>query len=192
MISPQQAQKTITVTMQLGVRTCLNPTMARRYPTNDRMLHYKRLPHPIFTDTMFAGPDSVGGNKCAQVYTTSFGWCRAHPMKRKGEAHETLSLLFHHDGMPPSMIADNSKEQILGEFKRKLNDANCHLKQMEPYSPWMQTVVLAKGCTRDQRCVLEDDQIGFSQKTLGSLYYIAGNDPLLHDKQYLHDRRASP
>ena len=64
-------------------------------------------------------------------------------MKRKGEAHETLSLLFHRDDVPPSMVADNSKEQILGEFKRKLNEANCHLRQTEPYSPWMQA---AEGC----------------------------------------------
>jgi hypothetical protein len=86
---------------------------------------------------MFAGTASVGGNKCAQVYTTSFafGWCRAHPMKRKGEAHETLLLLFHCDGVPLSMIVDNSKEQILGNFKHKLNEANSHLKQTEPYSP---------------------------------------------------------
>ena len=112
--------------------------MARRYPTDDRMLRYKQLPQPIFTDTMFAGTASVEGNKCAQVYTTSFGWCQAHLMKRKGEAHETLTLLFHCDDLPTSMIADNSKEQILGEFKRKLNEANCHLKQMEPYSRWMQ------------------------------------------------------
>ena len=76
----------------------------------------------------------------------SFGWCQAHPMKHKGEAHEMLSLLFHHDGVLPSMIADNSKETILGEFKRKLNEANCHLKQTEPYSPWMQA---AEGCIRE-------------------------------------------
>ena len=137
MISPEQAQLTLSRTTQRGVRTCLNPTVARRYPTNDRMLRYRRLPHPVFTDTMFAGTASVGGMKCAQVYTTSFGWCRAHPMKRKGEAPETLSLLFHRDGVPPSMIADNSKEQILGDFRRKLREADCHLKQTEPYSPWM-------------------------------------------------------
>ena len=44
------------------------------------------------------------------------------------------------------MIADNSKEQILGEFKRKLNEANCHLKQTKPYSPWMQA---DEGCIRE-------------------------------------------
>ena len=62
MISPQQAQKTITVTTQRGVRECLNPNIARRFPTNDRMLRYKRLPHPIFSDTMFAKTAAVGGN----------------------------------------------------------------------------------------------------------------------------------
>jgi hypothetical protein len=146
MISPQQAQKTITVTMQRGVRTCINPTLARRYPTNDRMLRYKRLPQPIFTDMMFAKTAAVGGNKCAQVYTMSFGWCRAHPMQRTGEAHETLSLLFQRDCVPPSMIADNTWEQIHGDFKRKCREANCHLRQTEPYSPWMQA---SKGCIRE-------------------------------------------
>ena len=67
-------------------------------------------------------------------------------MKRKGEFHETLSLLFHRDGVPPSIIADNSKEQILGEFKRKFNEADCHLEHTEPYSPWMQA---AEGCIRE-------------------------------------------
>ncbi len=67
---------------------------------------------------MFSKTAAVGGNKCAQVYTTSFGWCRALPMQRKGEAHETLSLLFQRDSVPPSMTVDNSWEQILGDFER--------------------------------------------------------------------------
>jgi hypothetical protein len=41
-------------------------------------------------------------------------------MTCKGEAHETLSLLFHRDGVPPAMVLDGSKEQVLGNFKRKL------------------------------------------------------------------------
>jgi hypothetical protein len=62
-------------------------------------------------DTMFAGMPSRSGNKCAQVYATSFGWARAHPMTRKGAAHETLALLFHHDGVPLTMVLDGLKEQ---------------------------------------------------------------------------------
>ena len=59
-------------------------------------------------------------------------------MQRKGEAHETLLLLFQRYVVPPSMTVNNSWEQILGDFKQKCREAVCHLKQTEPYSPWMQ------------------------------------------------------
>ena len=146
MISPAQAEQTIRNTTQRCVRTCMNPTLARRFPTNDRMLRYKRLPHPVFTDTLIAGTISRQGNKVAQVYATPFGWSRCHPMQRKGDAHQTLSLLFQRDGVPPTMIVDNSKEQTQGDFRRKLREADCHLKQTEPYSPWMQA---CEGCIRE-------------------------------------------
>jgi hypothetical protein len=80
MIAPDRAKETVQRITQRGIRTCLNPMLARRFPTNDLMLHYKRLPHTTFTDTMFAGTPSRSGNKCAQVYATSFGWARAYPM----------------------------------------------------------------------------------------------------------------
>jgi hypothetical protein len=67
MSAPDCAKKTVQLTTQRGVHTCLNPTLARQFPTNDRMLHYKRLPHMIFTDTLFAGTCSHSGNKYAQV-----------------------------------------------------------------------------------------------------------------------------
>ena len=95
---------------------------------------------------MFAQTAAVGGNKCAQVYTSPFGWCHAFPMQRKEEAHETLLLLFQCYVVPPSMTVDNSWEQILGDFKQKCREAVCHLKQTEPYSPWMQA---AEGCIRE-------------------------------------------
>jgi hypothetical protein len=146
MIAPDHAKKTVQRTMQWGVRTCLNPMLAQQFPTNDRMLRYKRLPHTTFTDTMFAGTPSRSGNKCAQVYSTSLGWARAHPMTRKGEAHETLSLLFHCDGVPPTMVFGCSNKQCKGDFKRKLHEADCHARQTKPYSSWQQT---AEGCIHE-------------------------------------------
>ena len=42
MISPDRAKRTVVLTTQRGVRTCLNPTLSCRFPTNDRMsLRYK-------------------------------------------------------------------------------------------------------------------------------------------------------
>ncbi len=79
----------------------------------------------------------------AQVYATSFGWVQAYPMKRNGKAHETLSLLFHRDGIPPTMVTNDSKEQTLGDFSHKLRNVNCHPRMIEPYSQWQQA---AKDC----------------------------------------------
>ncbi len=126
MISPERAKRTIVMTTQRGVGTSLNPTLSCQFPTNDRMLWYKRVLHTMFSDTLFAGSISRQGNKMAQVYATSFGWACAHPMKRKGDAHETLSLVFQRDGVPPTMVTDDSKEQTKGEFRRKLKEADCH------------------------------------------------------------------
>jgi hypothetical protein len=44
------------------------------------------------------------------------------------------------------MVLDGSKEQVLGDFKRKLREADCHMRQTEPYSPWQQA---AEGCIRE-------------------------------------------
>jgi hypothetical protein len=99
-----------------------------------------------FTDTLFADTPSHSGNKYAQAFSTSFGWAGAHPLTRKGEVHETLSLLFHYDGVPPTMVFDGSKEQCQGHFKRKPCKADCHARQTEPYSPWQQA---AEGCIRE-------------------------------------------
>ncbi len=80
------------------------------------MLRYKRILHTMFSNTLFAGSVSQQDNKMAQVYATSFGWARAHPMKCKGDAHETLSLVFQRDGVPWTMVTNDSKEQTKGEF----------------------------------------------------------------------------
>jgi hypothetical protein len=146
MISPDRAKHTVVMTTQRGVQTCLNPTLSRHFPTNDRMLCYKQLPHTVFMDTMFAATPSKRGNKMVQVNFTSFGWACAHPMKHKGEAHKTLSLVFHCDGVPPTMVVDDSKEQTLGEFRQKLREADCHHRVTEPYSPWQQAT---EGCIRE-------------------------------------------
>ena len=135
-IHPDRAKATVQRTTQRGVRNIANPALVRRFRTNDRMLRYRRLRHPVFTDTMFADTYSRRNNKCAQVFATDFGWVRVYPMKTKGEAHETLSLLFQREGVPPSIVMDGSKEQTLGKFRHKLVDASCQMKQTEPYSPW--------------------------------------------------------
>ncbi len=67
-------------------------------------------------------------------------------MIRKGEAHETLSLLFHRDGVPPTMVFDSLKEQCQGKFNKNLRRADCHARQTKPNSLWQQA---AEDCIRE-------------------------------------------
>ena len=60
-----RAKNTVLVTTQRGVRHVANPYIMRRFPINDRMLRYNRLPHPMFTDTLLAGTASQHGHKLA-------------------------------------------------------------------------------------------------------------------------------
>ena len=56
-------------------------------------------------------------------------------MAVKGDAHETLSLMFQRDGVPPRIAVDSSKEQSLGQFATKCREADCHFVNTLPYSP---------------------------------------------------------
>ena len=76
--------------------------------------------HDVFGDTMLSGIKYKRGNKYAKVFVTKFGWLRAFPVDKKGNAHAALSLLFQLDGMPPKMIVDTLMEYNLGIFKRKI------------------------------------------------------------------------
>jgi hypothetical protein len=74
---------------------------------------------------------------------------KSTPHDQKSEARETLSLLFHRNGVPPTMIFDGPTEQCKGDFKWNLCKADCHARQTEPYSPWQQA---AEGCIRELKC----------------------------------------
>jgi hypothetical protein len=52
MISPEHAKRTVIMTTQRGVRTCLNPTLSQQFPTYDRMLQYKHVLHTMFSNTL--------------------------------------------------------------------------------------------------------------------------------------------
>jgi hypothetical protein len=54
-------------------------------------------------------------------------------MKKEKEAHEALYLMFHRYGVPNAMVMDGAKEKVEGEFRRKLREAGCHIKQTEPH-----------------------------------------------------------
>jgi hypothetical protein len=143
LIPANRAARTVNQTTQQEVCTMLNPTLSCHFPTNNCMLCYPCMPHPVFGHTMFAGTESKNGNKCCQVFATKFGWAHAHPLKQTGESHEALLLMFKRDVVLPEMILDGSKDQVEGVFRHNLKEVNRHMQVTEPYSPWQQA---AEGC----------------------------------------------
>ena len=138
----ERAKRTLQVTTQKGIKS-RPEILVRRFKTNDRMLRYNRLGCKMFTDTLESGTLSKRGNKYGQVYVIPPNWMKAYGMRTKGDAHYTLSSLFHSVGVPDTMVMDGSKEQTLGEFRKKCRDAGCHVHQTEPYSPWSDRAELA-------------------------------------------------
>ena len=132
-IGLETAKRTILKTTQRALRSSPNPLLSQWYSTNDRILRYRRLPVDLFSDTL---EQAHRGNKYAQVYSHRSTWCKAYPMARTSEAHETLSLLFVQQGIPSTLVMDGAREQGMGEFRHKAWQADCHVKQTEPYSPW--------------------------------------------------------
>jgi hypothetical protein len=71
-------------------------------------------------------------NKEAKIFCTDFGFGRASPMKLEREAHHALSVLLNRDGVPNVMVMDGAKAQTEDDFRSKLCDAGCHIKQTQP------------------------------------------------------------
>ena len=109
LILPEAARRTVQHTIQQGIRKIMHPSLSQIFKTNDRALRYNRLHHSVFVDTIQAATLSKRRNWYAQLYSTRFFWSVVHPIKSKGGAHKTLSLLFKRYGVPPKMVMDESK-----------------------------------------------------------------------------------
>ena len=96
-------------TTQQGIRTIMHPYLSRKCNTNDQALRYNRLYHSVITNTIQVGTVPRRVNWYAQFYPTQFGRSRVHPMKRKVDAHENLSLFFNRDGVTPKIVIYESK-----------------------------------------------------------------------------------
>ena len=139
-ITLDAARKVYESTEQKGVRNVLHPFLSRRFRTNDRQLRYNRLPCPLYMDTMFvdekARPSWYRRNTMAQVFAAANGWCRVHPMNAKSQVGDALKLLCQRDGVPPTLIFDNSLEQLKSTSQKVCKEFGIKRKTIEPHSPW--------------------------------------------------------
>jgi hypothetical protein len=81
-IGIEATKRTSLVTTQRGIKRIINPSLKKRYKTNDRQIRYRRLTVTMYTDTMCSKILSRQDNKAFQICCTDFGFVREFPMKR--------------------------------------------------------------------------------------------------------------
>ena len=152
-ISLPDAERTVEVTSQRVVRP-IDPTLHRHFPTNDRMLRYRRIDDYFFMDTFFAtNRDGLGkttrGNTCMQLFVTDKGFIFVIPMKSKREVPQALKVFAKMVGAPDAIVCDMSGEQTSREVKQFCNLIGTKLKLLEQGTPWTNRAELYIGLLKE-------------------------------------------
>ena len=132
------AGDTLKATTQMVIRHSLHP-LHKRFRTENAQLRYQRLGGRFgrFTsDTMFAKVKSIRGNTMAQVFANDVDYVKLIPMRRKGEAGDSLVEFIQDTGIPSELHTDMAKEEILGKWKEVIRKYEIKPTMSEPYSPW--------------------------------------------------------
>ena len=136
MIGIDSAKRTLATTTQLAIRHAVHP-LKRRYRTDLLSTRHRRLNIRIFSDTLFAGVQSLRGNTCAQIFSAeNFIWI--YPMKSKSQAGEALRTFIEEVGIPTTLVVDGANEQVGAKsgFFKTAQTYHVDLRQTEAYSPW--------------------------------------------------------
>lgn len=133
-IGVETAKRTIDSTTQRGVRDFTSSSGTKRLKSTAYQLRYRHLRATVYTDTLITTVKSLYNQyTCAQIYITSFHWMKVYPMKEKSDAHLTLDALHRDVGVFHTIIPDNAKELVQGEFRRKALQAGASIRPIEPY-----------------------------------------------------------
>ena len=134
-VKEMEAEKALeqsTILMRKGTSS----TLSRRFPTNDRMLRYRRLNSHFFTDTFFSKSKSIRGFTCAQLFVSDKGFIAIYFMTRKGQFREALHMFCKEVGVPLDMVCDPSGEQTSNDVKTFCNQIGMTLKVLEESTQW--------------------------------------------------------
>ena len=136
----EMAKRTLQSTTQMAVRTVNEPSLNRKFSTNDRMIRYTRLATDTFMDTFFAskkaGASQRGYTSC-QVFATEFGHVFVVPMSGKSgvEVAQAIKRYFKEIGIPLHLICDQAAEQVKGSARLLCNEVGCLIVELEKGTP---------------------------------------------------------
>ena len=152
-IDIQRARRTVEATTQ-NVKRSKDPTLSRRYSTNDRALRYRHIKELFFMDTFFAtgkAGKTTRGHTCMQIFVTDKGFVYVVPLPDKSgkSIAYAISEFFKAVGIPDAFICDKSPEQTAGEAKRVCNQSGTAIRALEPNTPWANRAELYIGIFKD-------------------------------------------
>ena len=130
-----QAQNTIRITTQKGIRSAILP-LSRRYRA-DRVYERPLLRGDYYTDTMDGRCKSLDGNKFAQVFASKDLFAVSYPMESKSHAGEGLRQFVQDFGRPEKLTFDGSREQCgkKTEFMKNVRKYDIKYHVTEPDRP---------------------------------------------------------
>jgi hypothetical protein len=139
-ISPEDAQRTIEQTTQLG-RYSNNTTISREFPTNDRGLRYRRLIDSVFfTDTFFVTgkAKSTRGFKCCQIFVSDKGFIWIQLMEKIDLSNlmNALKGFCKEVGIPHTLVCDPHATQTARDVRRYLYEVGTTLRVLERGTQW--------------------------------------------------------
>ena len=70
------------------------------------------------------------------MYFNRPGFNRLYPIEKEDNIHDTFAAFMHWVGIPHGLHSDNTKTQVLGEFKKKFKKYEVHISVTDPYTPW--------------------------------------------------------
>jgi hypothetical protein len=137
-IDLKTAKRTLEVTSQ-NVSHAEEPTLARNFVMNDKMLRYKRIKQFFFLDTFFAtskAGKSSRGHTCCQLFVTDKGFVYVVPMKSKSEVLHAVKQFAKEVGAPEALICDAAREQRSHELRKFCQEIRTTLRVLEENTPW--------------------------------------------------------
>jgi hypothetical protein len=111
-ISIPQAQRTLRVTTQRGVRSAILP-ISQRYRA-DRMFSVKRLNGKFATDTVYGKVKSLRGNIGSQLFSHKCGFKACYPLHQKIDGNnvgDALTQFISDYGVPERLVFDGASVQ---------------------------------------------------------------------------------
>ena len=135
-ISPKKALIMIHHTTQHGIHIVLHLPLSRQFRANDCQLWYKRSPHEMYSDTLFATTLYRRGSGVHRFLPPTLV-CNTHsPWSWKVKPMKHCPFSFSGMGATCDNIWQCQRNGPWWVFFRKLKKALFHLRQIEPFISW--------------------------------------------------------